>query len=242
MMTSFSNKSRIFNSLFCTVLFLGVGSEARAQLSNPSFDSPYLTSDLAPWGGTGLTAVDSWAAEAAEIVGVDNGITPLVGDQMAKLLDDSSSLSEIKQRIGSIGLLTNPQVDTGAALALYFAHLNVPASAPVGVTAEILLQFLDGAQNALGAPATLLSGPLDNDPSTWEIVQMTDVPVPVGARGAEAIIRYNIASLTGQSGFVPGYVDSTHLGFSFVPEPSTFGLLLICGLWKAASSRRNRLC
>jgi hypothetical protein len=242
MIKTLSLKSIVFCALAYFFLHLAATSEANAQLSNAGFDSPYSNSDLVPWGGTGSTVVDSWAAEAAAIVGAESGLTPLVGDQMAKLLDDGSLLSEIKQQIGSIGLLTNPQVDTGAALALYFAHLNVPASAPVGVTAEILLQFLDGAQNALGAPATLLSGPLDNDPSTWEVVQMTDVPVPAGARGAEAIIRYNIASLTGLGGFVPGYVDSTHLGFSFVPEPSTFGLLLICGLWKAASSRRNRLC
>ncbi len=241
MKSSLSIKSGFLCAISCAILSLGLFSEAQAQLSNPGFDSPYSTSDLVPWGGTGSTAVDEWAAEAAEIVGPDNGINPFAGDQMAKLLDDGSSLTEIKQRVGSIGLLTNAQVDTGVALAYYQAYLNVPANAPVAVTAEILLQFLDGAQNALGAPMSLVSAPLDTDPSSWEIVKMDNIPVPVGARGAEAIIRYDVASLTGTNGFVPGYVDRTHLEFSYVPEPSTFGLLLICGMWKVVGSRRNRV-
>jgi hypothetical protein len=213
---------------------------ADAQLSDSNFDSPFANADLVPWAGTGLTTVDKWAAEAAQIVGTDNGVTPVEGDQMAKLLDDGSAFTEIKQRVGSIGLLTDAQVDTGAALALYFAHLNTPASAPVGATVQILLQFLDGSQNALGLPVAVTSSPLDNDPNTWELVQMDDVPVPAGSRGAEAIIRYDVASLTSIAGFVPGYIDSTHLGFSFVPEPSTLGLLVLCGMWKLANHRKGR--
>ncbi len=231
---------RIFYALVISTLSFGALPEASAQLSNPNFDSPYSTSDLVPWAGTGLTAVDEWAAEAAEIVGSENGIIPAGGDQMAKLLDDGSLLTEIKQRVGSIGLLSNAQVDAGGASALFFAHFNVPANAPVGSTAELILQFLDGSQNALGLPVSLFSPPLDNDPSVWEMVQMDNVPVPVGSRGAEAIIRYNTASLTGTAGFVPGYVDRVHLGFSFVPEPSTFGLLLICGMWRVVSYRGSR--
>jgi hypothetical protein len=233
-------KVRAFYALVISSISLGAIPEASAQLSNPNFDSPYSTSDLVIWAGTGLTTVDKWAAEAAEIVGSENGIVPAGGDQMAKLLDDGSLLTEIKQRVGSIGLLSNAQVDTGTASALLFAHFNVPANAPAGVTAELLLQFLDGSQNPIGLPVSLLSPLLDNDPSSWEKVQMDNVTVPVGSRGAEAIVRYSIPSLTGLAGFVPGYVDRTHLGFSFVPEPSTFGMLLVCGLWGAVSHRRNR--
>lgn len=235
-----STKVKAIYTLVIITFSLGIISEASAQLSNPNFDLPYTTSDLIPWAGTGLTAVDKWAAEAAEIVGSENGVVPAGGDQMAKLLDDASLFTELKQRVGSIGLLSNAQVDTGTASALFFAHFNVPANAPVGVTAELLLQFLDGSQNPIGLPVSLLSPPLDIDPSAWQKVEMNNVAVPVGSRGAEAIVRYSTASLTGLTGFVPGYVDRVHLGFSFVPEPSTFGMLLLCGFWGALSHRGNR--
>jgi hypothetical protein len=237
-----TTKLRAFYALVISTISLGATPEASAQLSDPNFDSPYSTSDLVSWAGTGLTAVDKWAAESAEIVGSENGIVPLGGDQMAKLLDDGSLLTEIKQRVGSIGLLTNAQVDSGTASAQLIAYFNVPANAPAGASTELLLQFLDGSQNPIGLPVSLLSPPLDNDPSSWEQLQMNNVAVPVGSRGAEAIIRYNIASLTGSAGFVPGYVDRVHLGFSFVPEPSTFGLLFICGMWQVASYRASRKC
>ena len=223
------------------VLSLVAFQDIHAQLSDPHFDSPFTTADFVPWAGTGLTAVDKWAAESAEVVGVDNGVTPVDGNQMVKLLDDGSAYSELKQRVGSIGILTDAQVDTGLALAVYFACFNAPANAPLGANADILLQFLDGSQSPIGLPVSVNSGPLGNDPNTWEHVQLSNVPVPVGARGAEAIIRYDIASLTGTSGFVPAYVDKTHLGFSIgVPEPATVGLLLLCGVWHLAGFRPKR--
>lgn len=235
-----TTRVKVLYALVIAALSLGAIPQASAQLSNPNFDLPYATGDLVPWAGTGLTAVDQWAAEAAAIVGPENGIIPASGDQMAKLLDDGSLFTEIKQRVGSIGLLSNAAVDTGAALALFLAQFNVPANAPVGASTEILLQFLDGSQNPIGPPVSLASPPLDNDPNTWESVQMNNVPVPVGSRGAEAILRYSVASLTGVSGFVPGYIDGTHLGFSFIPEPGTFALLLIGGMWRLISCRGSR--
>ncbi len=223
------------------VIALASFQNAQAQLSDPHFDSPYTTADFAPWAGTGLSAVDKWAAESAAVVGVDNGVTPIDGDQMVKFLDDSSAYSELKQRVGSIGILSDAQVDTGLVTATYFACFNAPADAPAGANADILLQFLDGSQAPIGLPITLNSGPLGNDPSTWEHVQLTNVPVPVGARGAEAIIRFDVSSLTGTSGFVAAYTDKTHLEFSAgVPEPATLGLLLVCGVLQLSGCRPNR--
>ena len=65
--------------------------------------------------------------------------------------------------------------------------------------------------------------------------------MPAGARGAEAIIRYNTTSLTGPAGYIPGYVDKTHLGFSIpgIPEPAT-ALMGLAGI-ACLSLRRRRM-
>lgn len=227
-------------SLFFIVTVMVAPREAAAQLSNAHFDSPYSTADLVPFAGTGLTPVDKWAAEMAVVVGADNGVSPIDGDQMVKMLNDGSSFTELKQRVGNIDGFTNAQIDTGLLKARYFACFNAPANAPAGATAEIALQFLNGSLGALGAPVVLGSGPIGNNPNDWAHIEMNGIAVPVGARGAEAIIRYNTASLTGPSGFVAAYTDKTHLEFSRIPEPASIALCVLCGIGVSLGIRPRR--
>lgn len=232
--------SLVLSLISLVILALGISPPAAAQLSDAHFDSPFNTASLVPFAGTGLTPVDKWAAEMAVVVGPDNGVSPIDGDQMVKMLNDGSSFTELKQRVGDIDGFTAAQIDSGLLKARYFACFNAPVNAPAGANAEIALQFLNGSLAALGAPVVLGSGPIGNDPTDWAHIEMTGIPVPVGARGAEAIIRYNNASLIGAGGFVAAYVDKTHLEFSRVPEPASIVLALLCGTATIVGLRRSR--
>ena len=217
--------------LFCcsaTLTALGTNS-AQADLSDEGFDTVYVVNSFLPnFLPLNTTAVDKWAAEKSFVVTAGDGITPVDGDQMVKMLDDGSSgvKNELKQRIDVT--LEIPLIDAGQARSYYFACFNVPSGA-ANARAEIFLKYLDVSGSLLSSSAVLNTddnGGLDQDISTWEHLDFLSDPVPVGTRYVEAWIRYDNASL----GAFAGYLDKTHLEFRGVPEPAALALVLTaCG-------------
>mgnify|MGYP001198539152 CR=1 FL=1 len=211
-----------------------------AALTNEGFDTPYdVNTNLPVFEPINTTLVDQWAAENALIVaGVNDGISPLNGDQMVKLLDDGTTgaKNEMKQRIDVS--LDAAAIDAGLAVAIYFAHFNVP-SGPVNARAEIYLNYLDALGNAFGMSPVLDSdsiGGLGVDVSTWQVLDLSGTPVPIGTRFIEAFIQYDNASL----GAFAGYVDATHLSLRAIPEPATWGLFITAMLGTVAVRRTRR--
>ena len=216
-----------------------VQRSAQADLSDENFDPPFVVNSPLPgFLPIDTTLLDKWAGEDVTLVsGINDGVSPVTPPNMVKFLDTGASgaWNEIKQRIDVA--LEVPFIDAGQAVALYFACFNVPQGAG-GAEAQIYIRYLDnlGSLIALSQIASTNDiGGLDDDPDTWQHLQIDADPVPVGTRYVEAFIQFDKASLGGYA----GYLDKTHLAIRGVPEPAAVGLALVgCGL--AIGRRRLR--
>ena len=151
----------------------------------------------------------------------------LIATQAWQLIDVSAYSVDI-----NAGLVT---VD---ASALY----NVPADILSGVS-SLNIQFLDASHAAIGlgvnvGSSTLTNGFVDSNVATWESLNITSAPLPVGTQYLRTQLAYGNASMRSNGVSRPGYVDATHLTLTAVPEPST--LILAASAWLAPLLRRKR--
>jgi len=217
-----------------------------------------VTADLVSYGTTGTTADYTWAANGAAIVTEENGVVPFhdyeTNPQMIRLSTTGSNAGKLKQRVSELGSSTgtNPvpiaDIDAGNARGSFIVCFNqhgAGALAPAGAMATISLQFLDDSSIPLpvGAPVSLTQivgsshSTSVSDVAEWTHIELLDVVVPVGARGYEAIIEYDIASLGTSPIHV--YVDKTATDFSVIPEPASL-MLALCGMSLILGGRRFR--
>ena len=204
-------------------------NDAAAQLSNPSFDSPYSTGDLVPFAGS---PVDQWGVENATVVPADVGlgISPFAGEQMLRMENDGSAETLAGQLVGIEHLAA--EVDAGFVSARYFSYFNVP-SAVSGATVDVYFEYYDAGASLI-TTSVVNSATLDSDVSTWEEVADVGIPVPAGTRRVKFVFGYDTAPL----GQFPGFADRMTLIFDVVPEP-TSGVMLACGLSAVAARRRR---
>ncbi len=215
---------------------------------------PMTTADLASYGATGTTPNYTWAADDAAIVTAENMVVPFhdfeTDPQMARLgLTGGSNDGKLKQRVNELGSsslggnVPDSAIDDGNVRGLFTVRFNQAEGVPAGAEATITLQFLgDDVNNTVvpspvGPPVSLTQVVGNGDPSVWTFIELLDVAVPVGARGYEAIIEYNISTLGNPSG--PIYVDKTRTDFSVIPEPASL-LLALCGMSLILGGRKFR--
>lgn len=202
-------------------------------LNNPGFETNLLTTaNNVLTNFPGFQGV--WGPEAATIVTAENGVTPIQGVQMLRMVDTGSYTQtfQITDVTASAGL-----IDSGGALVNLTAQFNVDKalSAALGV---VSLTFFTTSTYASNIPPYLTASlTLDTSPNTWQPISLT-IPVPVGTRWLLSQVAYQDATLLGIDGvYHPGYVDAADTTISQIPEPATLGLLTIGAL--ALRRRRN---
>jgi len=236
-------------SIAVVVVCLASPNLVYGGLIHEDFELPMTTSGsgidgLAPYGPTGTTPDYTWAADGAEIVTTEFGVVPFhsPGDQMIKLSTTGTNAGKLKQRVSEFGSATgtNPvpadDIDAGNVRGSFTVCFNQHASSALA-EATISLLFLDADLNTVGAPVSLSQIVGDSDVSEWTHIDLLDVVVPVGARGYEAIIEYDIASLGTSPGHI--YVDKTATDFWVIPEPASL-MLALCGMSLILGGRKFR--
>ena len=78
----------------------------------------------------------------------------------------------------------------------------------------------------------------DNNPSTWQLVSVSNIPIPINTKYLVQQVDYVDSTIVDASGAdQAGYVDDASITLTTVPEPASMGLM-ICGA--AVVSRRRR--
>ena len=203
-------------------------------LTDPSFEANPLINFVDILGSPFTT--NAWGAESATISGPADGITPTDGSLMLSMTNDGLIATQAWQLIdvSAYSVDINAGLVTVDASALY----NVPADISSGVS-SLNIQFLDASHAAIGLGVNVGSSSLDSNVATWESLNITSAPLPVGTQYLRTQLAYGNASMINSNGGSrPGYVDATHLTLTAVPEPST--LILAAAALLAPLLRRKR--
>ena len=216
-------------------VFITVSANANV-LVNPGFETNLLTTaNNVLTNFPGFQGV--WGPEAGTIVTAENGVTPIQGVQMLRMVDTGSYTQtfQITDVTASAGL-----IDSGGAVVNLTAQFNVDKalSAALGV---VSLSFFTTSTYASNIPPYLTASlTLDTSPNTWQPISLT-IPVPVGTRWLLSQVAYQDATLLGIDGqYHPGYVDAADTTISQIPEPATLSMLGLgaLGLWKKRKNSR----
>ena len=180
--------------------------------------------------------LDAWGAENSLVVTAENGVTPNDGLSMLRMSDDGLTVTQVVQRVDVSSFAE--QIDAGNLRVDSFADFNVSSNvmnARAQIEVLYIPEMLTGSllDSALGLSRTAAF--LDSDPNSWQTLAINDSTVAVGTRSLLVHMFFTNDSLAGN----PGYVDSTHLSVSTVPEPSCIGLSTIL-LTTGFSYRRRR--
>jgi len=216
-------------NLLSISLIVAVFITASAQaniLVNPGFETNSLTA-----GTNVLTNFPGfqgiWGPEAGTIVTAENGVTPIQGVRMLRMVDTGSYTQtfQITDVTASAGL-----IDSGGAVINTNAQFNVDKalSAALGVISVSFFTTSTYGSIIGGSPvATLL---LDTSDVTWQPVSLSSA-IPVGTRWILTQVAYQDATLLGIDGqYHPGYVDAADTTISQIPEPATLSILALGGL------------
>lgn len=202
------------------------GSATANVLVNPGFEINLLTT-----GNNVLTNFPGfqgiWGPEAGTIVTAENGVTPIQGVRMLRMVDTGSYTQtfQITDITSSAGL-----VDSGGAVINTSALFNVDKalSAALGVISVSFFTASTYGSIIPGSPVASLT--LDTSPATWQPISLSSA-IPVGTRWILTQVAYQDATLFGIDGqYHPGYVDAADTAISQIPEPATLGLLALGGL------------
>ena len=212
------------------VLFLVVSvapPRALGQLVNAGFEGPdnleHLANIVNPLLLPGL-----WGYETASVTPAVPPITPPEGLQMLRMLDAGLVATQIFQFVDVSPLPASPVANLSALF-------NSDADAAIG---GVQLLFYSSPNYGSGGWMDEISWvqaslTLDNDPSTWESISLTSIPVPVAPLTTTWVgvsLFFNNDSI----GSLSGYVDDVN--FTIVPEPASLWLV---GLGAAVALRRR---
>ena len=194
---------------------------------DPGFESNPLINYALVLGPPYTTG--AWSAEVGAITGPASGITPADGVKMLELSDDGLIATQSFQLIDVTPYSTD--INAGNASITASGNYNVPQDVAAG-TSAVNVGFYNAAHGFISSTQTTSSvlpgAVLDNNPATWQTLNITSFPVPVNTAYLLMQPLFANASMVNAAGaHRPGYVDRTSLTLTAVPEPST---LVLAGL------------
>ncbi len=219
-----------------TVLVGGISANAEAGyitgnlLTDPSFESNPLISFWDILNPPYTT--NAWGGENSAISVAASGITPTDGTKMLRMTRTGGNATQAWQLINVSAY--SADINASNVTADFTSLFNVPASVAAGNSA-VILQFYDALHAEIGTfyPASIF---LDSITATWETASLTNILVPANTEFLLAQVLYTNVSI----GTDPGYVDSTHLALTVVPEPSSILLFTVGFLSLTTRQIQNR--
>jgi hypothetical protein len=205
-------------------------------LVNPGFETNSLTSATNVLTNfPGFQGV--WGPEAGTIVTAENGVTPIQGVQMLRMVDTGSYTQtfQITDVTASAGL-----IDSGGAVINAYAQFNVDKALSAALGVISVSFFTTSTYGSLIGSSPIASLTLDTSPVSWQPISLSSA-IPVGTRWILTQVAYQDATLFGIDGqYHPGYVDAADTTISQIPEPATIGMLVLgaLGLWKKRKNSR----
>ncbi len=222
-------KTRTNRILACAGLVLAIAAFTPSAWANLLVDSGFEANPLETASNVlndFPTYQGNWGVEAAAIVGVEGSVTPAEAVKMLRMVDDGLVTTQGFQvtDVTSYAAL----IDSGAGTVNLSALLNSHVSAAIG---GVYVQFFSGPTYGSEIGSYISGGlTLDSLAGTWETASVSGA-IPVNTRWLLSQVAYSNVSLHGD----PGYVDAAKL--TITPEPATFGLLALGGLF--ATRRRH---
>jgi len=202
------------------------GSANANVLVNPGFEINSLTTATNVLTNfPGFQGI--WGPEAGTIVTAENGVTPIQGVRMLRMVDTGSYTQtfQITDVTASAGL-----IDSGGAVINSSALFNVDKALSAALGVISVSFFTTSTYGSLIGSSPIASLTLDTSDTTWQPISLSSA-VPVGTRWILTQVAYQDATLFGIDGqYHPGYVDAADTTIGQIPEPATLGLLALGGM------------